>query len=153
MSMEETDVVYRRIVEQTPDAIIFADREGRIRIWNRGAEAVFGYPADEALGQSLDLIIPEELRQRHWEGYERAIAAGRTRLGSRVLVTRARRKDGSRLYVNLSFAVIVDDSGQARGALAVGRDATERYLADKALKQRTAELENRLTSSKGILPP
>lgn len=141
MSAEMRDAVYRRIVEQTTDAVIFADREGLIRIWNRGAEAVFGFPAAEALGQSLDIIIPEELRKRHWEGYNRAIAAGRTRLGSRVLVTRGLHRDGSRLYVDLSFAVIVDDEGRAEGALAIGRNVTERYLADRALRKRVAELE------------
>lgn len=141
MSAEMQDTVYRRIVEQTTDAVIFADREGLIRIWNRGAEAVFGYPAAEALGQSLDIVIPEELRKRHWEGYDRAIEAGRTRLGSRVLVTRGLHRDGSRLYVDLSFAVIVDDEGRAEGALAVGRNVTERYLADRALRKRVAELE------------
>ena len=144
--------VYRRIVEQATDAIIFADREGLIRIWNGGAEAVFGFAGDEALGQSLDIIIPEELRKRHWEGYRAAVAAGKTKLGSRVLVTRGLHKDGSRLYVDLSFAVIVDDSGQARGALAVGRNVTERYLADKALKKRIAELEGRGTGGGGSKP-
>ncbi|MCU0555639.1 MAG: PAS domain S-box protein [Syntrophales bacterium] len=141
MSAEMQDAVYRRIVEQTTDAVIFADREGLIRIWNRGAEAVFGFPAAEALGQSLDIIIPEELRKRHWEGYKRAIEAGRTRLGSRVLVTRGLHRDGSRLYVDLSFAVIVDDEGRAEGSLAIGRNVTERYLADRALRKRVAELE------------
>jgi PAS domain S-box-containing protein len=141
MSAEMQDAVYRRIVEQTTDAVIFADREGLVRIWNRGAQAVFGFTGDEALGQSLDIIIPEELRKRHWEGYNRAIEAGRTRLGSRVLVTRGLHRDGSRLYVDLSFAVIVDASGHAEGALAVGRNVTERYLADRALRKRVAELE------------
>jgi PAS domain S-box-containing protein len=141
MGAEMQDAVYRRIVEQTTDAVIFADREGLIRIWNRGAKAVFGFPSAEALGQSLDIIIPEELRKRHWEGYNRAIDAGRTRLGGRVLVTRGLHRDGSRLYVDLSFAVIVDDEGRAEGALAIGRNVTERYLADKALRKRVAELE------------
>ena len=135
--------VFRRIVEQTTDAVIFADREGLIRIWNQGAESLFGFPAGEVLGKSLDVIIPEELRRKHWEGYNKAIETGRTRLGSRVLTTRSRHKDGSRLYVDLSFKVIVDDSGHAEGALAIGRNVTERYLADKALREHAAELENR----------
>jgi PAS domain S-box-containing protein len=143
MTHETKADICRWIVEQATDAIIFADREGLIRIWNKGAEAVFGFAGDEALGQSLDIIIPEELRKRHWEGYRAAVAAGKTRLGSRVLVTRGLHKDGSRLYVDLSFAVIVDDSGQARGALAVGRNVTERYLADKALRKKVSELEGK----------
>jgi PAS domain S-box-containing protein len=135
--------VYRRIVEQTTDAIIFADREGLIRIWNQGAESVFGFPAEEVLGKSLDVIIPEELRKSHWEGYSKAIAEGRTRTGDRVMATRALHKDGSRLYVDISFAVIVDESGHVEGALAIGRNITERYLADKALRKHVAELETR----------
>jgi PAS domain S-box-containing protein len=136
--------VFRMIVEQTTDAIMFADREGLIRIWNQGAESVFGFPAGEVLGKSLDVIIPEELRKKHWEGYGKAIETGRTRLGSRVLTTRSCHKDGSRLYVDLSFAVIVDDSGHAEGALAIARNVTERYLADKTLRKHAAELENRI---------
>ena len=131
--------IFKRIVEQTTDAIIFADGEGLIRIWNQGAESVFGFPAAEVLGKSLDVIIPEELRTKHWEGYNKAIETGKTRLGSRVLTTRSRHRDGSRLYVDLSFTVIVDDSGHAEGALAIGRNVTERYLADKAPGKHAAE--------------
>jgi PAS domain S-box-containing protein len=139
--------VYRRIVEQTTDAIIFADREGLIRIWNQGAETVFGYPAKDILGESLDVIIPEELRTRHGEGYNRALSEGKTRFGNRVMATRALHKDGSRLYVELSFAVIVDDSGHAEGAMAIGRNVTERYLADKLLRKHVAELETKVKPS------
>ena len=138
MSTEIRIELFRRIVEQTTDAIIFADREGLIRIWNQGAESLFGFPAGEVLGKSLDVIIPEELRRKHWEGYNKAIETGKTRLGSRVLTTRSRHKDGSRRYVDLSFKVIVDDSGHAEGALAIGRNVTERYLADKALRNHAA---------------
>jgi PAS domain S-box-containing protein len=147
MSTEIRADVYRWIVEQTTDAVIFADREGLIRIWNRSAESVFGFSADDVMGQSLDIIIPAELRKRHWEGFRRAIEAGKTRLGSRVLVTSGLHKDGSRLYVDLSFAVIVDDAGRAEGALAIGRNVTDRYLADKALRKRAAELEAKMKTS------
>lgn len=139
--------LYRRIVEQTTDAIIFADREGLIQIWNQGAESVFGFPAEEVLGKSLDIIIPEEMRKRHWEGYSTAIAEGKTRTGGRVMATRALHKDGIRLYVDMSFAVIVDKSGHAEGALAIGRNITERYLADKALRKHMIELETKVKPS------
>lgn len=152
MSTEFRVDVYRRIVEQATDAVIFADREGLIRIWNRGAEAVFGFTGDEALGQSLDIIIPEELRKRHWEGYRAAVAAGKTKLGNRVLVTRGLHKDGSRLYVELRFAVVVDDSKHAEGVLAIGRNVTERYLAEKALRKRVGELEGKGTGGEGSKP-
>ena len=93
------------LVEQSPDAMIFADREGAIRLWNRAAEALFGYAAAEVLGGSLDVIIPERLRGAHWAGYRRAITTGETKYGNRVLTTRSARKDGARLYVELSFAL------------------------------------------------
>ena len=148
--MENRVDIFRRIVEQTTDAIIFADREGLIRIWNQGAESVFGFPAEDVLGKSLDVIIPEEMRKRHWESYGKAIAAGKTKMGSRVLTTRSLHKDGSRLYVDLSFTVIVDDSGHAEGALAIGRDVTERYLADRALRKQNTSSQSLTSPDPGI---
>jgi PAS domain S-box-containing protein len=136
--------LYRAFVEQIPDAVIFADREGIVRIWNDGAQAVFGYTAADMLGKGLDVIIPEDLRQRHNQGFDRAMANGHTRLGNRVMTTRSIQNNESRLYVDLSFAVIKDESGLAIGALAVGRNATERYLSDRALRKRVAEMEERL---------
>jgi PAS domain S-box-containing protein len=120
------------IVGQCPDAMIFADREGVIRLWNRAAEALFGYSAAEALGASLDLIIPERLRAAHWAGYRRAISTGGTKYGNQVLTTRSARKDGGTLYVELSFALVKDADGKVTGALATARDGTERYLASRS---------------------
>lgn len=129
------------IVDQAPDAIIFADRDGTIRVWNRGAEAVFGFAAAEVLGESLDVIIPERLRAAHWEGFRRAIDAGQTKYGNRVMTTRSVHKNGSKLYVDLSFGLVKDRAGVVTGALAVGRDCTARYLSERALRARVAELE------------
>jgi len=129
--------LFQAIVEQAPDAIIFADREGAIRVWNRGAEAVFGYTAAEVLGNSLDVIIPERLRRAHWEGFRRAIDTGQTKFGGRVLTTRSVHKDGSKLYVDLSFGLIRDEAGAIAGALAVGRDCTARHIERAARLQRT----------------
>ena len=109
------------MVEQAPDAVIFADREGVIRIWNARAEALFGHAAAEATGSSLDLIIPEHLRPAHWRGYHQAIAAGRTRLGDRPMLTRATHKDGSKLYVELAFGIVNDPVRGVLGALATAR--------------------------------
>ncbi len=114
--------LHQRIVEQAPDALIFADREGVIRIWNAQARALFGYGAAEAGGKSLDLIIPEHLREAHWRGYRAAIAAGRTR-GAKPMLTRATHKDGSKLYVEFAFAIVVDASGGVMGAVATARKA------------------------------
>ena len=117
--------LHRRVVDQAPDALIFADREGVIRIWNERAQVLFGYAADEAVGKSLDLIIPEHLRAAHWEGYRRAIAAGRPLLSGKPMRTRATRKDGGKVYVELAFGVISDPSLGVLGAVATGRASGE----------------------------
>src|SRR5450759_3746021 len=129
--------LFQAIVEQAPDAIIFADREGAIRVWNHRAEAVFGYAAAEVLGNTLDLIIPERFRHAHWEGFRRAVDSGQTKYGDRVLTTRSVHKDGSKLYVDLSFGLIRNEAGAIAGALAVGRDCTARHIERAARLQRT----------------
>mgnify|MGYP001766155574 CR=1 FL=1 len=138
--------VYARVVTQMPEAVILADREGRIRLWNRGAEVLFGHSSADVEGKSLDIIIPEYLRKRHWEGYHRAIAAGHTRSRDRALPTKALRKDGTTIYVELSFAIVLDDTGATIGALAVGRNITERFRQDKSLRQRLSALEQALAA-------
>lgn len=130
--------VHRAIVEQAQDAIIFADRDGVIRLWNRGAEIIFGFAAAEALGQSLDLIVPEKLRRAHNEGFRHAMETGQVRHDGRVLTTRSQHKYGSRLYVDLSFGLLKDEAGHVTGAFAIGRDATARYLEEQA-RRVTAE--------------
>ena len=115
--------LWRAIVAHLPDALVFADPEGIVRIWNERAEMLFGYSAQEAIGQSLDLIIPEHLRERHWQGYRRAIAAGRTRPDARPMLTRATHKDGGKLYVEFAFAIVTEE-GRVLGALATARPAS-----------------------------
>jgi len=139
--------LFQAIVEQARDAIIFADRGGAIRVWNRGAETLFGYAAAEVLGMSLDVIIPQRLREAHWEGFRRAIDTGQTKYGNRVLTTRSVHKNGSKLYVDLSFGLVKDEAGAISGAVAIGRDGTARYLSDGALRARIAELEKRKDSA------
>jgi PAS domain S-box-containing protein len=110
---------FEAIVEQAPNGIIFADREGAIWVWNRAAEAIFGYSAAEVLGKSLDVIIPERLRRAHWEGFRKAIETGHTKFEGRMMTTRSNHKNGSKLYVDLSFGLIRNRSGQVAGALAI----------------------------------
>ena len=124
--------LFRAVVEQGPDALIFADCEGTIRLWNARAEAIFGYAAAEAVGRSLDLIIPENLRAAHWRGYRQAITLGHAKSGGQALATRAAHKLGSRLYVELAFGIICDPQQGVLGAVATGRDITQRYLAERA---------------------
>jgi PAS domain S-box-containing protein len=136
--------LFRAIAEQAPDAIIFVDTKGVVRFWNESAKAVFGYSADEALGRSLDLIIPERLRRAHWDAFQRAIEIGQTKLGRQAFATRAVHKDENRLYVELSFAVVKDMAGTVAGALGIARDITSRYVSDSALRERLSELEQKL---------
>jgi PAS domain S-box-containing protein len=126
------DVDPQLLVDQAPDAVVFADRDGVIRVWNAAAERLFGHPAADAVGHSLDLIVPERFRQAHWTGYDRALAAGVTQYVGQSLTTKAVRADGTDLYVELSFAIVLDDDGAAVGALAHARDITERYLRERA---------------------
>jgi PAS domain S-box-containing protein len=141
--------VFQRIVEQAPDAIIFVDSGGVVRLWNCSAEVIFGYSAAEILGNSLDIIIPERLRHAHWEGFRKAMDTGQTKYAGRVLTTRSARKNGERLYVALSFSLVRDGSGVVTGALAIGRDCTARHLSDNALQTRVIELEKRLQAASG----
>lgn len=133
--------LYRLIAEGVPDAVVYADREGVIRLWSSGAERMFGFTAAEAVGQSLDLIIPENLRARHWEGYRRVMETGTTRYGTKLLTAPALRGDGSRLSTEFSMALVHDETGAMAGSGAVIRDVTERWLKEKDLKERLAELE------------
>jgi adenylylsulfate kinase len=118
--------LYQAVVDQGLEATIFADRDGIIRIWNARAEALFGYAGSEAVGKSLDLIIPQHLREAHWQGYRRAIAAGRTRSDGKPMLTRAMHKDGGKLYVELAFGVVTAAGQQVLGALATARPSEKR---------------------------
>ena len=141
--MQDFDVATfcRFLVADAPDAIIYADADGLVRYWNHGAERLFGFPSDEALGESLDLIIPENLRKRHWEGYARTMQTGLTRYGQGdVLAVPALRKDGSRVSVEFTILPFQDNEGKMRGIGAILRDVTKRYQELKALKLAVAAL-------------
>jgi PAS domain S-box-containing protein len=120
------------IVAQTTDALIYSNASGTIERWNEAAARLFGFAAQEALGQSLDLIIPERLRAAHWDGFHRAVAAGSTRLAGRPSLTRATHKNGSRLYVEMTFALVKDDAGRVVGSVAMARDVTDRVERERA---------------------
>jgi PAS domain S-box-containing protein len=137
------------LINQAPDAMIFADLEGAIREWNPAAERIFGYTSEEALGKSLDLIVPEKFRKAHWAGYERALAAGETKYRGQVLPTRSVRKDGTTIYVELSFAIIKDAHDTVIGALSHARDITERWAEERERRQRLQELERQLADGPG----
>lgn len=119
------------ILEQTADAVIYSNRQGVIERWNKAATVLFGYQCDDANGQSLDLIIPEELRAAHWRGFEAAVMRGTTRLHGRPTLTRAKHKSGARLYVEMSFSLVTDELGKVLGSVAIARYATDRVLRQK----------------------
>src|SRR3954462_15647028 len=100
-----------RILEEVADALICADRSGVIVRWNRASTALFGFSAEEALGQNLDLIIPEHLRAAHWSGFDAAMTRGALKLEGRPTLTRGLHKSGRRLYVEMTFAIVKDPSG------------------------------------------
>lgn len=141
------DELYRQIVERSPDAVILGDAEGIIRLWNAGAEAIFGYTSAEAVGQSMDIIIPERLRGRHWEGYRRVMATGSSRYGAGdLLAVPAVRKDGSSISVEFTIQMLKDEAGRITGLVAILRDVTKRFQREKELGRRLKELEARVGS-------
>ena len=119
----------RAVVEQAPDAIIATNNAGDVRIWNNRAVEIFGFSAGKALEGGLDLIIPQHLRPAHWRGFHAAVTAGRAKSNGHSILSRAVHKSGKKLYVELSFAILVDKCGKSLGALAIARDVTERQLA------------------------
>jgi PAS domain S-box-containing protein len=141
------------VIEQGADAIIVADREGRIRVWNAGAKAVFGYAEREALGEPLDLIIPERFRSAHWTAFDRAIASGQTKHDGEAMTTRSVTKDGTDLYVDIGFALVKDDAGEVLAVVAVARDVTARYTSERELRRRVTELEAQLKAVSFEGPP
>ncbi len=132
------------IVEQSPIAIIVGDREGIVRLWNAGAEAMFGWSAEEALGKSMDMMIPEKHRPRHWEGYDRVMGTGVTKYGRNLLAVPALTKDGRRISIEFNVVLLKDAEGRVLGIAASMQDVTARWERDKALRARLAELEAKL---------
>ncbi len=124
------------ILAQAADALIYAGRDGSIALWNAAAERVFGWSAAEALGQNLDLIIPEHLRAGHWRGWQAAMASGQLHLNGAATLTRALTKAGGKCYVEMSFALVQDEAGLPIGAAAMARDVTARV--EKERQERAA---------------
>ena len=138
------------IVDQSPIAIVVGDREGIVRLWNAGAEAMFGWTAAEALGKSMDMIIPEKHRPRHWEGYDRVMGTGVTKYGRNLLAVPALTKDGRRISIEFNVVLLKDADGRVLGIAATMHDVSARWERDKALRARLAEMEAKLKQA-GVL--
>ena len=115
------------VLAQTVDAVIYADAEGVIRLWNGAAEKVFGFSSQDAIGANLDLVIPERLREAHWRGFEAAMRSGTGRLAGRATLTKGLHKSGRSVYVEMSFSMVKDAAGRVIGSVAVARDVTEKH--------------------------
>jgi PAS domain S-box-containing protein len=144
--------LYQHIAEETSIAIIFGDREGVIRFWNKGAEAVFGWSGAEASGKSMDIIIPEKHRAQHREGYAHVMRTGVTKYGSKPLAVPALTKDGRRISIEFFISLPRDTSGQLLGAVAAIIDVTAQWNRDKILRQRLASMEAGLQNARRLGP-
>jgi PAS domain S-box-containing protein len=138
----KTSIDLHELVECVGDAIIVADTHEKIVLWNPAATRIFGYLEEEALGNTLDLIVPERQRQKHSEGYSHSMETGTTRYGTSLLKVPAKHKDGSMLSIAFTVGMLFDASGKANGVVAIIRDETERFAQERALKKRLADLEN-----------
>jgi len=147
-ALTDRNWIYKQIVDFAEDGILFADRDGIIKVWNSGAEKIFGYTKEEAIGESLDLIVPEKLRERHWDGYHKVMATGETRYGSELLKVPAAHKDGNRISVEFTIILVRDRENNILGSAAIVRDVTERWQHEKELKGRLNFLEDQLKSQK-----
>jgi PAS domain S-box-containing protein len=133
---------FEAFIEAAGDAIIIASgTDGSIVLWNRAAERIFGYTQGEALGHSLDLIIPERLRSRHWEGYRKVMRTGQTRYGTEVLRVPAVHKDGRRLSIAFTVTLLCSSTHEVQAIAAIIRDETRRWEEERALRRRLTELE------------
>jgi PAS domain S-box-containing protein len=132
---------FAALVEGAGDAIVAAGPDGLILLWNRAAERIFGYGHEEAVGKSLDLIIPERFRNRHWEGYREVMRTGKTRYGADVLRVPAVHKDGRRLSIAFTVSLLYLPNGEIQAIAAIVRDETRRWEEEQSLRQRLTQLE------------
>ncbi|MFM0593727.1 PAS domain-containing protein [Paraburkholderia dilworthii] len=132
---------FKQLANAIGDAIVISDARGNIEFWNPAAERMFGFTQEEAIGHSLDLIIPERLRGRHWDGYHKTMASGETRYGNDVLRVPAMHKDGRALSIAFTVALLHSPQNELSGIVAVIRDETARFQEDRLMRKRLAELE------------
>ena len=137
----KSEIELHQLVEAIGDAVIVADRNGAIALWNPAAERIFGFTETEALGRSLDLIIPERQREKHWNGYNQTMQTGQTRYATDILRVPALHKDGQRLSIAFTVALLYSAENEVTGIAAVVRDETTRFKEERDLRKRLEALE------------
>jgi PAS domain S-box-containing protein len=146
MATTTRPIDYEQLVHTMGDAVVVTDGSGAIVLWNAAATRMFGFTQEEALGQSLDIIIPERQRGRHWDGYLKTMSTGQTRYGTSLLRVPGLHKDGHTLSIAFTVMLLTGPNGEVEGVGAVIRDETPRFQEDRALRKRLAELEARLAA-------
>jgi len=136
---------FKQLIEAVGDAIVVCDASGAITLWNPAAERMFGFTENEALGQSLDLIVPERQRQRHWDGYHKTMETGQSRYGHDVLRVPALHKDGRALSIAFTVTMLYSADQKVTAIVAIIRDETARFSEERSLRKRLAELESTTT--------
>jgi PAS domain S-box-containing protein len=142
--LASSNIDLKQLVEGAGDAIIVCDAEGAIVLWNKACERIFGFTEADALGQSLDLIIPERQRQRHWDGYNKTMETAVTRYGADLLKVPALHKDGRTLSIAFTVSLLLGDDGKVTGIVAIVRDESARFAEDRKLRARLVELEAKI---------
>jgi len=137
------------LFDRSPDAIIFAGLDGMIAAWNPAAEHIFGHSEAEAMGQSLDLIIPERFRNAHWTAYDRALETGKTKTDGTPTMTQATHKSGETIYIEVGFRLVFSAEGKPVGAMASAREATARFQRDREMRRELKELKEQATAANG----
>lgn len=138
----QSTIDFKQLVEQIGDAIVASDASGAITLWNPAASRMFGHTEVEALGQSLDLIIPQRQQQRHWDGYHKTMQTGITKYGNDVLRVPAVHKDGHTLSIAFTVAMLYTSDKKVASIVAVIRDETSRFAEERNLRKRLTELES-----------
>jgi len=140
----QSTIDFKQVVEAVGDAVVASDASGAISLWNPAAQRMFGFTEKEALGQSLDIIIPQRQQQRHWDGYQKTMATGQTKYGNDVLRVPAVHKDGHSLSIAFTVALLHTPDKKVSAIVAVIRDETTRFAEDRNLRKRLMELESQL---------
>jgi PAS domain S-box-containing protein len=140
----DTEIDYKQLLRAIGDGVVVSDAAGSIVFWNAAAERIFGFTEEEALGKSLDLIIPERQRQRHWDGYHKTMQTGETRYGNDLLKVPALHKDGRPLSIAFTVAMLYTPDRKVSAIVATIRDETERWTEERNLRRRLTELESKV---------